>query len=235
MISTSDAAPGYQILASGTTRSSDKWCGSTFGSMPAWRKPCGMKAASWIFRRWSRSICRCLCTGDRQFGFAVRAELRQNDKLLDRRYDVFAVADNFNQVSQYGAAAPDGNPERFPASLEAYRTAGIGAIEVNFWTPCDFSDMAPSESTWISGQGLRRVRKADLQGPIEAAHRQGVRILTYGDLWACGSTGFEWARRHPDQVVWDHVYYGGEYDVDQLEAEGGRSRSGPQDRWLGRD
>jgi hypothetical protein len=154
----------------------------------------------------------------RQWGVGLHAELSRDGQLLDRRSELFAIADNFNQVSQFGAASLDNDVEHAPGLAVGYRTAGIGALEVDFWAPCDFSRLAPAEDEWISGQGLRRVRKVDLQQGIAAVRGQGLRVLTYGDMWLCGPAGFEWARRHPQQTIWDHSWYGGEYDVDQLDA-----------------
>ncbi len=154
----------------------------------------------------------------KQYGFAVRAQVLQDDKVLDEQSQIFAVADNFNQVSQYALLYPDLDAEHFRNVLEGMRAASIGAFEVDFWAPCDFSSLAPSADKWISGQGLRPIDKAGLQGAIDAAHAAGIRALTYGDMWLCGSDGFEWARKHPEQTLWGRNWYGGNYDVDQLDA-----------------
>ncbi|HEY5313435.1 MAG TPA: hypothetical protein VIK18_13000, partial [Pirellulales bacterium] len=154
----------------------------------------------------------------RQWGVGLQAELSRDGQLLDQRNEIFAIADNFNQVSQFGAASLDSDAEHVPGLAAGYRTAGIGALEVNFWAPCDFSRLAPTNDEWVSGQGLRRVRKVDLQRGIAAVQSQGLRVLTYGDMWLCGPVGFEWARRRPQQAIWDPYWYGGIYDVDELDA-----------------
>ena len=74
-----------------------------------------------------------------QGGIGLHGEISRNGELLNQRDDIFAVADNFNQVSQLGAAGLDVNSQQAPGMAAGYRTAGIGALEVNFWAPCDFS------------------------------------------------------------------------------------------------
>lgn len=154
----------------------------------------------------------------RQYGFTLRARVLRGGMEIDRREVIFAIADNFNQVSQYGALYPDVDGPNFPNMLEGYRAAYIGAFEVNFWAACDFSGMAPAAEKWVAGQGVRPIERAVLQSALKAARGQGIRALTYGDLWLCGATGMEWARAHPEDTVWGRAWYGGEYDVDHLDA-----------------
>jgi hypothetical protein len=154
----------------------------------------------------------------RQYGFTVRGRLLRGDAVIDTRRHIFAIADNFNQVSQYGALYPDVDGAGFANVLEGYRAAYIGAFEVNFWAACDFSGMAPAQEKWLAGQGVRPIERAVLHGALKAARGQGIRALTYGDMWLSGPAGFEWARTHPEDTIWDRNWYGGQYDVDQLDA-----------------
>ncbi len=154
----------------------------------------------------------------RQYGFTLRARVLRGGMEIDARETIFAIADNFNQVSQYGALYPDVDGVNFPAVLEGYRAAYIGAFEVNLWAACDISGMAPNAVKLVEEQGVRPVERAVLQCALKAARGQGLRALTYGDLWLYGSAGMEWARTHPEDTNWGRTWYGGQYDVDHLDA-----------------
>jgi hypothetical protein len=156
----------------------------------------------------------------RPFGFTARGRLLRDGQVLDSAQQIFAVADNFNMVSQYGSLYPNNNtPEEFRNVLEGYRAAYIGAFEVDFWAACDFSGMAPQQDKWLGGQGIATIDRGVLQQAVKSAKAAGIRALTYGDMWLCGPAGFEWARTHPEQTIWGPCWYGGGYNVDLLDAQ----------------
>ena len=148
----------------------------------------------------------------RQYGFTLRGRLLRDAAVLDTRSQIFAIADNFNMVSQYAALTPAMDLASVTNILEGYRAAYIGACEMTGWASSDFAGLAPDREQWVAG--ARLVEREGVRGALHAARGLGLRALAVTGLTANGPEGLAWARAHPEAIAWD----GGRYDVELLDA-----------------
>lgn len=103
----------------------------------------------------------------------------------DARSAVFGVSGNVGKVGILGGSAY------------------ANYIDVFAWAPDDFGDLSPSAAVWYSGQTGRRYTRAELVAQLEAAHRRGVKCLTYGKGVAGGPHGMALLLTHPDWAAYN--------------------------------
>jgi hypothetical protein len=77
--------------------------------------------------------------------------------------------------------------------------------EIDFWAPCDMSQLVPppGKDRWGSGQTAQRFCTEQLRTCIAKAHAQGIGALGYADYSVIfGFRGYDFGRRFPDCLDW---------------------------------
>ena len=83
--------------------------------------------------------------------------------------------------------------------MDDLRAAYCNWFEKTFWAPDDWGAMTTEPgATWFSGQARRHENTEKLKLQIDAAHRHGIKAITYGKCMAGGNPGWELARRRPE-------------------------------------
>jgi hypothetical protein len=92
-------------------------------------------------------------------------------------------------------------PERIAAVMQENKRAYANYYERFAWAPCDMTEMMPDEELFWSGQTQYPGSVSGLKAEIAAAHRLGIKAITYGKSCGAGIAGAETFRRFP-QVFW---------------------------------
>lgn len=140
-------------------------------------------------------------------GYQLRAEALEGDKVVSSARDLFVVTDrplragqygNFSIHQPYSAAEADAN-------IAAFRRNYVTVAEIDFWAPCDMSQLVPppGKDRWWSGQTAQRFSTEQLRACIAKAHAQGIGVLGYADYSVIfGFRGYDFGRRFPDCLDW---------------------------------
>lgn len=145
-------------------------------------------------------------------GMEVRATLRRGEQVLAQKSDVFSCARSVHQVLMFGhgnhgawqfSGQMDAIRDRYPMEFaQQIRDTYGNCVEKFAWAPSDFDDLTPEGDRWWAGQTTYNECKANIIAVIEAMHRQGVKVVTYGKAAAGGIAGFEHYRRRPDLAAY---------------------------------
>ena len=156
-----------------------------------------------------------------EYGWTVIGELKEGDTSLDRKVDVFNVADNVLKVG-VGASFEMMQPSGFgwlkpEDDIKRARQYYMNTWEKFFWAPCDWADLCPTNAEWSSGQTGRYEVGAKITTLIRLCKDNGIRSITYSQPTSAGPRGWEVARRHPE---WFHLDTlgrpAGEWDQEDL-------------------
>ena len=140
-------------------------------------------------------------------GYQLRAEALEGNKVVSTARDIFVVTDrplragqygNFSIHQPYSAAEADAN-------VAAFRRNFVTVAEIDFWAPCDMSQLVPppGKERWWSGQTAQRFSTEQLRICIAKAHAQGIGVLGYADYSVIfGFRGYDFGRRFPDCLDW---------------------------------
>lgn len=140
-------------------------------------------------------------------GYQLRAEVLEEDRIVSSARDIFVVTDrplragqygNFSIHQPYSAAEADAN-------VAAFRRNFVTVTEIDFWAPCDMSQLVPppGRDRWWSGQTAQRFSAEQLRTCIAKAHAQGIHVLGYADYSVIfGFRGYDFGRRFPDCLDW---------------------------------
>ena len=146
--------------------------------------------------------------GQEEYGHEARVELRQGEKLLDVKSDVFNVCDSLWPVAIGGTSVMTGHsgltdPKGIPAGVLQMRAQYVNWWEKIFWAPDDWGDMTPESEEWISGQSARWEKAANIKAMVAACKPHGIKSITYGKHTSMNNEGWELLRRHPDWFYLD--------------------------------
>jgi len=149
--------------------------------------------------------------GDEEFGRELRIAIYSGSQLIASGTEYFSVADNLWKVAITGAVVGYLEPnlekienldDYLEIKMESARKRFINWIEYYAWAPDDFFNLTPTRERWWSATGPYRIRKEHIQKVIEAAHRHGIRSVTYAQPFATGWTTFEMLRKHPEMFAY---------------------------------
>jgi len=149
--------------------------------------------------------------GKVRFGCEVVCEVRDEAgrELLDRKGEVFFVARNPYQVGQKSGFAlrswEDALPERLARAVFDWRYDYLPLTEIMGIAPDNFSKWVPETDKWFAGQGsaaYRNSRELVLE-VVRRCHEQGIAIVPYINSAISGVYGTEFARQHPEWVLYD--------------------------------
>ena len=141
-----------------------------------------------------------------QFGYAIKAEVLLDGKVVATGEDYFQISDNYwkvSLISALGVVQPyEGyQPKWITEKLAGWRKDYYNGYEKFFWAPDDVMVMTtPPEAKWYSAVGHYPEQTAGLKTFIDAGHRLGMKAITYERYSGGGSAGLEIARRHPEWV-----------------------------------
>ena len=140
-------------------------------------------------------------------GYQLRAEALEENKVVSAARDIFVVTDrplragqygNFSIHQPYSAAEADAN-------VAGFRRNFVTVTEIDFWAPCDMSQLVPrpGKDRWWSGQTAQRFSTEQLRTCIDKAHEQGIGVFGYADYSVIfGIYGYDFGRRFPDCLDW---------------------------------
>jgi hypothetical protein len=101
---------------------------------------------------------------------------------------------------------PEGGYQlRADANVAAFRRNFVTVTEIDFWAPCDMSQLVPppGKDRWWSGQTAQRFSTEQLRTCIAKAHAQGIGVLGYADYSVIfGFRGYDFGRPFPDCLDW---------------------------------
>ena len=161
-----------------------------------------------------------------EFGRELRADLVDADgKVTDSQGEYFTIGWNNYRLGQCRLIRPwtwDKDDKTMPAispqdrwfgdhnegSVPPIRRAYATVTEYFFWAPDDFGNLTPEEEHWFSGQAQYLISQADIHAVIDAAHDNGIAVVTYGKNWMgvaglqVKRDGIELVRQHPEWCQW---------------------------------
>ena len=140
-------------------------------------------------------------------GYQLRAEVLQGGQSVSAARDVFVVTDRALRAGQYGnfSIHQPYSAAEADANVAAFRRNFVTVTEIDFWAPCDMSQLVPppGKERWWSGQTAQRFSTEQLRTCIAKAHEQGIRVLGYADYSVIfGFRGYDFGRRFPDCLDW---------------------------------
>ena len=140
--------------------------------------------------------------GEREFGHELRCSLRAGGAVRHARSEVFGVSRNVYRVGICGPGGPQDmrnyTAARAAEQMERARRLYANYFERFAWAPCDYSNLAPQTEVFFSGQTQYPGSISGFKNLIGAAHKVGVKAITYGKACAAGIDGFKTFQRHPD-------------------------------------
>lgn len=133
------------------------------------------------------------------YGRAIEATFLQKSKPVARKAEFYQVADPKEWFRCFLINA--GGKETY----EAQRTNPF-ATYVNYdnhfcYALSGFSNLAPQEEEWVSGQASYYIKKKELLDGIKARRELGVRSGAYTIGATGGPAGYEFARQHPEWIL----------------------------------
>ncbi|MCU0875459.1 MAG: hypothetical protein MUE50_24270, partial [Pirellulaceae bacterium] len=140
-------------------------------------------------------------------GYQLRAEVLEQGKLASAARDIFVVTDRPLRAGQYGnfAIHQPYSAAEADANVAAFRRNFVTVTEIDFWAPCDMSQLVPppGKDRWWSGQTAQRFSTEQLRTCIAKAHEHGIGVLGYVDYSVVfGFRGYDFGRRFPDCLDW---------------------------------
>ncbi len=139
---------------------------------------------------------------DREFGHELRCSLRAQDRVVHDRSEYFGVSKNVYRVGVTGGGGPQDmrafSVEDGDRLMQAAKKGYANYFERFAWAPCDYSNLAPDDEIFYSGQVQYPGSRTGFRNLLEAAHRVGVKGITYGKSCGAGIEGFRTFQRHPE-------------------------------------
>ena len=140
-------------------------------------------------------------------GYQLRAEALEDGKVVSAARDIFVVTDRPLRAGQYGnfAIHQPYSAAEADANVAGFRRNFVTVTEIDFWAPCDMSQLVPppGKDRWWSGQTAQRFSTEQLRTCIAKAHEHGIGVLGYADYSVVfGFRGFDFGRRFPDCLDW---------------------------------
>ena len=159
--------------------------------------------------------------GPEEYGWTVIGELKEGETALDRKVDVFNVADTVFKVgigAQFEMMQPSGFGWLKPEDdIKRARQYYMNTWEKFFWAPCDWADLCPTGAEWTSGQGGRYEVGEKMRTMLRLCKENGIRSITYSQPTSAGPKGWEVARRHPEWYCLDPLGRpAGEWDQEDM-------------------
>jgi len=162
------------------------------------------------------------------WGYAVKADLLKDDKVLASAHDEFAVGTDTYRLGQancYGGGLPDnqthlqqyaGRKAFWPAKW--LKTKGT-YLEIMCGLPSEFAGLKTDLDQWISMQGKGNHSKKGILTLIKAAHNLGLKVMLYNNGTPSGWFGSVWARKHPEWLLYTYTgsMLGNQLRVEDLE------------------
>jgi len=142
-------------------------------------------------------------TGKEEYGFEARATFFQDNKQIATGSEYFAVCDNVFKIGQYYSDFYTYNAERWfkEKKIPQNRSHYIMITELNV-SPESFGDHTPDTDTWWTQHTCYHESKKGVKTFVEESHKHGMKILIYANHMPAGYTGFEFARQHPEWVLY---------------------------------
>jgi hypothetical protein len=138
-----------------------------------------------------------------RWGYAVRCQAFEEDRLVTEKSDCFTVHDNMWAVLIAGRG-----PAQFTAHVTPERAVEAARwnkkhyrnfVESGFWAPDEYGDFTPDTDRWWSGQGCYYGSVKGTQLQNAEGHKTGVSFAVYSNIWGGdGPPAFEMIRRQPE-------------------------------------
>lgn len=146
------------------------------------------------------------CTGpafDKEWGYAVRCRVLENDKVITEKSDCFTVHSNMWAVVMAGRGPSQFTAhvtrENAIASARGNKRRYRNWVESGFWAPDEFGDFTPDTEHWWGGQGCYYGSVTGTKMMIEEGHKAGISFAVYANVWGGdGPPAFEMVRARPD-------------------------------------
>ena len=157
----------------------------------------------------------------------LKATVLREGREIAAKSDYFSCARNVHQVMIEGIGPHGGwqfsgtvdkriatYPQEF---ITAVRNTYGNYMEKFAWGPSDFDNLTPDTEKWWAGQTQYNESRQNITAVIAEAHRQGIKVVTYGKTAAGGTAGYEKMRRQPDLVGYTNGRFWGSYDAAYLD------------------
>ena len=141
-------------------------------------------------------------------GVELAASLQREGKGFAQKREFFTCARSVHQVLLCGHGNHGGwqfsgtlDPITYPDMFAGQVRSTYGNFVEKFgWAPSDFDDLTPRGEGWWAGQTGYNESKPNMIAVIEAMHRQGIQVVTYGKAAAGGPVGYDILRMHPERA-----------------------------------
>jgi hypothetical protein len=140
---------------------------------------------------------------EKEWGYAVRCRVLENDKLVREKSDYFTVHSNMWAVTIAGRGPAQFTAhvsrENAVASAQRNKKLYCNWVESGFWAPDEFGDFTSDTERWWGGQGCYYGSITGTVMMIEEGHKVGISYAVYANIWGGdGPPAFELVRAHPD-------------------------------------
>ena len=140
-------------------------------------------------------------TGSIMYGRSLTAAFVQGSKVVAVKSEFYQVADPKEwfrcfMINGGGKETSEASKTNPFATYHNYDNHFCYALSA-------FSNLAPQEDEWVSGQARYYIRKKELLANIQARRELGVRSGGYTIGATGGPAGYEFARQHPDWMLRD--------------------------------
>jgi hypothetical protein len=144
----------------------------------------------------------CVLDGTTEMGHEFCVRLLEGDREIHAGRQFAGVSGNVYRVGitggNCGANTQTIKPEQIAEVMRSNKQRYANYYERFAWAPCDYSDMTPDTELFWSGQTQYPGSITGLKGEIDAAHRLGIKAITYGKSCGASFFGAETYRRFPD-------------------------------------
>ncbi len=146
----------------------------------------------------------------RELGHALVAVFTSGDgRDVSETAEYFNIADNFYRVAIHGGIGSRGarkSSDRISKQVGGARSSYINCSEFFAWAEEDMVEMSSEGEYWFSGQTNYHLSRTGLQNLIEAAHGQGISVVTYGKFVMSGYLGWKTAYDYPNDHKNQYFY-----------------------------
>jgi uncharacterized membrane protein len=136
-----------------------------------------------------------------EFGHELRCTLLRSGQPVHSNNQVFGVSKNVYRIGITGSAGPQDRSHLTPEDAEniakANKNAYANYFECFAWAPCDFCNMTPKTDEFFSGQTQYHGSVHGFKNMIFAAHKYGIKAISYAKEAACAIDGANMYLRHP--------------------------------------
>ncbi len=139
---------------------------------------------------------------DAEFGRELRCSLVRDGQVYHANSVFFGVSRNVYRVGITGSGGPQDMRTMTRKGADAIMAANKARYANYFerfaWAPCDYSNLAPADEIFFSGQTQYPGSISGYKYLLAAAHAVGIKGITYGKACAGGIEGFLTFQRHPE-------------------------------------